>query len=458
MCSHRDRHDPDLQQKERHQHKRDLQRDPAHEHSPEHEHHHYDDYMLCPQCDLLVELPELLHGQKATCPRCKTALTSRQTEPRKRPVGYAVSALFMLLLANLFPFVSMRVAGITSEITLIQIPKVMVAENYASVATLFMLFVQLVPAFSMATLILLCLHASLPLVLKKNLGKMLFHLKSWGMAEIFLAGVLVSFVKLMSYGDIGIGTSFMPFVLFCLLQLLAFQSLDRRWLWNDIMPPPALPAPPALGQSGLSQGLRSCPCCTAILPANQLICPRCHSRGHARKKHSLQWTLALLITSVMLYIPSNLMPIMVTEAFGDRMGSTIMSGVILLWGMGSYPVALVIFVASVMVPSLKMLALGWLCWQANGKTKKTEDSERMHVIYEMVEFVGRWSMIDVFVIAVLSAMVRIGRLMSIYPAVGAVLFAAVVILTMFAAMMFDPRLLWDRRDDVLHKEPAVGER
>ncbi|WP_263639617.1 membrane integrity-associated transporter subunit PqiA [Pectobacterium aroidearum] len=414
--------------------------------------------MLCPQCDLLVELPELLHGQKATCPRCKTGLTSRQTEPRKRPVGYAVSALFMLLLANLFPFVSMRVAGITSEITLIQIPKVMVAEDYASVATLFMLFVQLVPALSMLTLILLCLHASLPLALKKSMGKMLFHLKSWGMAEIFLAGVLVSFVKLMAYGDIGIGTSFVPFVLFCLLQLLAFQSLDRRWLWNDIVPPPALPAPPVLGKSGLSQGLRSCSCCTAILPASQLICPRCHSRGYARKKHSLQWTLALLITSVMLYIPSNLLPIMVTEAFGDRMGSTIMSGVILLWGMGSYPVAMVIFVASVMVPSLKMLALGWLCWQANGKTKKTEDSERMHVIYEMVEFVGRWSMIDVFVIAVLSAMVRIGRLMSIYPAVGAVLFAAVVILTMFAAMMFDPRLLWDRRNDVLHKEPAVGER
>lgn len=458
MCSHHDRHDPDLQQKQSHQHKHDLQHEPVHGHSPEHEHHHHDDYMLCPQCDLLVELPELLHGQKATCPRCKTALTSRQTEPRKRPVGYAVSALFMLLLANLFPFVSMRVAGITSEITLIQIPKVMVAEDYASVATLFMLFVQLVPALSMLTLILLCLHASLPLALKKSMGKMLFHLKSWGMAEIFLAGVLVSFVKLMAYGDIGIGTSFVPFVLFCLLQLLAFQSLDRRWLWNDIVPPPALPALPVLGKSGLSQGLRSCSCCTAILPASQLICPRCHSRGHARKKHSLQWTLALLITSVMLYIPSNLLPIMVTEAFGDRMGSTIMSGVILLWGMGSYPVAMVIFVASVMVPSLKMLALGWLCWQANGKTKKMEDSERMHVIYEMVEFVGRWSMIDVFVIAVLSAMVRIGRLMSIYPAVGAVLFAAVVILTMFAAMMFDPRLLWDSRNDVLHKEPAVGKR
>ncbi|MEC5341771.1 membrane integrity-associated transporter subunit PqiA [Brenneria populi] len=421
-----------------------------------HDHHHHDDYMLCPQCDLLVELPHLAYGQKAVCPRCKTALANKRTEPRKRPVGYAFSALVMLLLANLFPFVNMRVAGISSEITLGKIPQVMVADDYASVATLFMLFVQLVPAFCMATVILLCLHVALPLPLKKMMGKVLFQLKSWGMAEIFLAGVLVSFVKLMAYGDIGIGTSFIPFVLFCVLQLLTFQSLDRRWLWNDIASPPALPSAPRPGVSGLAQGLRSCPCCTAILPAGQLACPRCHSHGHARRKHSLQWTVALLLTSVMLYIPSNLMPIMITESLGNEAGSTIMAGVILLWSMGSYPVALVIFIASIMVPSLKMLALGWLCWSANGKGKR--DSERLHVIYEVVEFVGRWSMIDVFVIAVLSSLVRIGRLMGVYPAIGAVLFATVVILTMFAAMTFDPRLLWDRRDDVFHKESSVDER
>ncbi len=98
-----------------------------------------------------------------------------------------------------------------------------------------------------------------------------------------------------------------------------------------------------------------------------------------------------------------------------------------------------IFIASIMVPSLKMLAIGWLCWDANGRKKPRADSERMHLIYEVVEFVGRWSTIDVFVIAVLSAL-RMGQLMSIYPATGAVLFALVVILTMFAAMTFDPRL------------------
>lgn len=140
----------------------------------------------------------------------------------------------------------------------------------------------------------------------------------------------------------------------------------------------------------------------------------------------------------MLYLPANILPIMVTDLLGSKMPSTILAGVILLWSEGSYPVAAVIFLASIMVPTLKMIAIAWLCWDAKGHGKR--DSERMHLIYEVVEFVGRWSMIDVFVIAVLSALVRMGGLMSIYPAMGALMFALVVIMTMFSAMTFDPRL------------------
>lgn len=409
--------------------------------------------MLCPQCDMLVALPSLSYGSKAVCPRCKTTLSARWNEPRKRPIGYALSALFMLLLANLFPFVNMRVAGIANEIKLIQIPQVMVAEDYASMATLFMVLVQLIPAFCMVVIILLCAKVQLPQRLKIWMAKMLFQFKTWCMVEIFLAGVLVSFVKLMAYGDIGVGTSFVPYCLFCLLQVRAFQCVDRRWLWQDIEPAPRLLQLISPGRTGIVQGVRSCTCCTAILPAEQLQCPRCHTFGHVRRRNSLQWTMALLITSLILYIPAMVLPIMITEALGNKMPSTVMAGVILLWGEGSYPVAMVIFIASIMVPSLKMLAIGWLCWDANNRKKPRADSERMHLIYEVVEFVGRWSMIDVFVIAVLSALVRMGQLMSIYPATGALLFAMVVILTMFAAMTFDPRLTWDRVNETIKKEP-----
>ncbi|WON78234.1 membrane integrity-associated transporter subunit PqiA [Serratia sp. UGAL515B_01] len=412
-----------------------------------------DNLMLCPQCDMLVALPALAFGTKAVCPRCKTTLSSRWDEPRKRPIGYALSALFMLVLANIFPFINMRVAGIANEIELLQIPQVMVAENYVSMATLFMVLVQLIPAFCMLAVVLLCSKARLPLKLKVWMAKVLFQLKTWCMVEIFLAGVLVSFVKLMAYGDIGIGSSFIAFCLFCLLQVRVFQCVDRRWLWQDIEPAPMIERRLQTGKTGVRQGVRSCTCCTAVLPIQQTRCPRCYTRGYARHRNSLQWTLALLVTSMLLYIPTMLMPIMITEALGNKMPSSVMAGVILLWGEGAYPIAMVIFIASVMVPTLKMLAIGWLCRYANGRSKTNADSERMHLIYEAVEFVGRWSMIDVFVIAVLSALVRMGQLMSIYPAIGALLFAMVVILTMFAAMTFDPRLIWDRVNETMKKEP-----
>lgn len=412
--------------------------------------HHAARHILCRQCDMLVALPHLEHRHKAECPRCGTTLTTVWDEPRTRPTAYAIVALFMLVLANLFPFIYMKVAGVNSEIELLEIPRVLFTEDYASLGTFFMLFVQLVPAFCLVTVLLLVNRVKMPVSVKSYLARILFQLKSWGMAEIFLAGVLVSFVKLMAYGDIGIGSSFIPWCLFCILQLRTFQCVDRRWLWDDIAPMPVLKTEPQPGVTGIRQGLRSCACCTAILPADEHVCPRCHSKGYVRRKNSLQWTMALLVTSIILYLPANILPIMITDLLGDKMPSTILAGVILLWSEGSYPVAMVIFIASIMVPTLKMIAIAWLCWDAKGHGRR--DSERMHLIYEVVEFVGRWSMIDVFVIAVLSALVRMGGLMNIYPAMGALMFALVVIMTMFSAMTFDPRLSWDRDPESSHEE------
>ena len=117
------------------------------------EHHHAAKHILCSQCDMLVALPRLEHGQKAACPRCGTTLTVAWDAPRQRPTAYALAALFMLLLSNLFPFVNMNVAGVTSEITLLEIPGVLFSEDYASLGTFFLLFVQLVPAFCLITIL-----------------------------------------------------------------------------------------------------------------------------------------------------------------------------------------------------------------------------------------------------------------------------------------------------------------
>lgn len=413
-------------------------------------------HRLCPHCDLLVHIPALQPGTRARCPRCHTTLLACRSQLTQRITSYAIAALVMLVLANLYPFIYMNVKGIVSEITLHEIPRVMFAEHYEPLGLLFLAFVQIFPAVCLLLLLALLHLRCWPASGKAMAARLLFRLTEWGMPEIFLAGVLVSFVKLMAYGDIGVGMSFVPYLLFSLLQIGVFLFLDKGWLWNRILPLPALPGPVQEGRTGRLQGLRACPCCTAILPREQRRCPRCHTRGTVRRTQSLQWTLALLLTSLMLYIPANLLPIMITHFLGDTMGSTIMSGVILLWNDGSYPVALVIFIASIMVPTLKMVGIAWLCWDV--KIRATADRERAHWVYEAIEFVGRWSMIDVFVIAILASLVRIGQMMNIYPAPGVILFALVVILTMFAAMAFDPRLIWDRISEVEEKELPANER
>ncbi|GAA0522332.1 membrane integrity-associated transporter subunit PqiA [Tatumella terrea] len=412
-----------------------------------------DTWVLCPQCDLACRLPALSTGKKAVCPRCHSTLSMRWPDPGVRPTVYGISALLMLVLANLFPFISMHVAGISSEISLTRIPDIMVSDDFSPLAFIFLMLVQVIPACCLVILLLLVNRVKMPHGFRVMLGRGFFHLRNWGMAEIFMAGVLVSFVKLMAYGEIGLGISFWPWCLFCILQLRAFQCVDKRQLWLHIQPELPVFKTPVAGVSGLAQGMRACPCCTAILPVDRRTCPRCFTRGEARKRQSLQWTLALLLTSVMIYVPANIMPIMVTSALGSTYPSNIMAGVVLLWSDGSYPVAMIIFIASIMVPTLKMLAIGWLSWNASGRGRR--DNEKMHLVYDVVEFVGRWSMIDVFVIAILSSLVRMGGLMNITPAPGALLFATVVILTMFAALTFDPRLLWDRETENRVEESGV---
>ncbi len=406
-------------------------------------------WRLCPQCDMTCRIPHLHPGTRASCPRCHTTLQTEWHGSPWRSAIYAICALFMLLLANLFPFIGMEVAGLTNQITLLNIPSLLINQNFRSLALIFILLVQLLPACCLIFIILISSGSILPTPFKKKLTRYLFWLRGWGMAEIFMAGILVSFVKLMAYGAITLGLSFWAWCLFCILELKAFQSVDRAKLWLSIEPLPELAQQPEAGRTGLSQGLRRCGCCSAIIHLDSLHCPRCQTKGSARKKQSIQLTLALLLTSVILYIPANVLPIMVTDALGDATGSTIMAGVALLWNDGSWPIALVIFIASIMVPCLKMLAIGWLSYGV--KSRRQPDLHRLNLVYELVELVGRWSMIDVFVIAILSALVQIGGLMSVYPAWGVILFAVVVILTMLASMSFDPRLLWDR-ESVTHVE------
>jgi paraquat-inducible protein A len=175
-----------------------------------------------------------------------------------------------------------------------------------------------------------------------------------------------------------------------------------------------------------------------------LVCPRCGSTLHQRKPNSLKRTWALVLAAVIFYIPANLLPVTVAISFGKAQADTIMSGVIYFVATGMWPIALVIFVASILVPMLKLSILIFLLISVQRKsTWRPKDRTRL---YRITEAVGRWSMVDIYVVTILVALVNVGNLATIKAGAGAGFFAAVVVITIFAAMSFDPRLIWDAKE------------
>ena len=194
-----------------------------------------------------------------------------------------------------------------------------------------------------------------------------------------------------------------------------------------------------------SEGLACCHVCCKLAPADLHECPLCGASLHLRKPDSIQRTVALLITASLLYIPANILPIMTTYQLGTPTDSTIIGGVVLLIHHESYPIAAVIFIASVIVPLSKLFAIAWLCWSvSSGHGKSHQERTRL---YRAAELVGKWSMTDVFVVAILVALIQLGGLLQITPGAAALAFGGVVIVTMIAAESFDPRLIWDELGD-----------
>lgn len=178
--------------------------------------------------------------------------------------------------------------------------------------------------------------------------------------------------------------------------------------------------------------------------SEEQLCTRCGALIHARRPNSLTRTWALLITAAILYIPANLLPIMTVSSLGQGDPSTIMSGVIQLVQHGMFPIAAVVFIASILVPTFKLVGIGLLLFSV--QRHQPLSAQQRIVMYRFIEFIGRWSMLDIFVIAILVALVNFGRLASIEANLGAAAFVSVVILTMFAAVTFDPRLIWDNTE------------
>lgn len=194
-----------------------------------------------------------------------------------------------------------------------------------------------------------------------------------------------------------------------------------------------------------AHGLARCSRCTLVArfdPVEQAVtCPRCHAKLHLRKPQSEQRTLAYLLAGYALYLPANLLPIMHSSTIVREQNDTILSGVVYLWSVGSWPLAVIVFVASIAVPLAKLLVLSILLVSVR-RASAGWLPERT-TMFRVIDFIGRWSMLDIYVLAVLAALVNTPGLASVTPGPAALPFAAVVVVTLLAARAFDTRLMWD---------------
>jgi len=400
---------------------------------------------ICPQCDWVMQLAQPRPGQLARCPRCNHVVAQSSAHRISDGMGWALAALILLLLVFGFDFLGFDTRGIGHTMSFIDAMQVLATHGYPILATVFILTTAILPGLFLLAVVYMTGAAqrtrSLPFAIP--VARLACSIRMWLMSDVFIVGILVSLIKIVSLASISFGASFMLFCLFSLLLLKTMNTLEWAQLWRAIAGPARMPSGLRTGRTGSAQHAALCSACGAPYDTRgDYRCRRCGRRHWLQRVSRLQLTWALLITALLLYIPANIYPIMVTRTLTGSEGQTIAGGVQFLIASGSWPIALIIFLASIVVPLTKIAALAWLC--LCGHYGLHHDSRAQARLYRVTELIGRWSMIDVFVVTVLAALVQAAPLMSVRPGPAAVPFAAVVIITMLAAETFDTHLLWQR--------------
>jgi len=398
----------------------------------------------CPGCGLLQQVPELDPGSTAHCARCPTILRRVSTHRLQHMIALALAALILLVVMCLSPLMSVETAGIRRVADLFSGPEELVRQDMAPLGLVVVFVTVLAPLLRLAATlyVLVSAHQRHPPRHLRRLFAWAEKLRPWSMIEVFVLGVFVAYVKLGDLVTIGLRTGVYALLALTIIMVWLDSALDREAVWERLDPedrPDALPcrgSAPAIG----------CETCGLVSTAGtaDTSCPRCHSALHPRRPNSIQRTWALIIAAAVLYIPANYYPVLSVVQLGAGQPSTILGGVEELVAASQYPLAALVFFASIAVPMLKLVGLSvMLVATQTGRAGWLRDRTRL---YHIVRFIGRWSMIDIFMESLLGALVAFGAVITIEPGVGALAFCAVVILTMFAAETFDPRLMWDAAD------------
>jgi len=406
----------------------------------------------CESCGLLQMVPALEPGMTARCVRCPTTLRRTNTHTLDYSIALTIAALILLSIMSMTTLMGVDKAGIRHSANLFSGPVELVRQGMTPLAIV-VVFVTVAAPFGklIGTLyVLFGLQSRRPPRHMRRVFVIAEKLRPWSMIEVFVFGVFVAYVKLGDLVHLELDAGVYALLALMIVLIWADASLDRERIWERLdpgdlgargMPPPGSPEEDLIG----------CEVCGLVSnrDAADPYCPRCGSALHARRPNSIARTWALLIAAIILYIPANYYPVLTVMQLGAGQPSTILGGVQELVKSQMYPLAALVFFASIAVPMLKMIGLaGMVIMVQLKRTPWLRDQTRL---YHGVRFIGRWSMIDIFMESLLGALVKFGNVVTIQPGVGALAFCAVVILTMFAAETFDPRLMWDagaRRADI----------
>jgi len=418
------------------------------------------DVVACHDCDLLFPRPRLRKGERAVCPRCGADLFENKGHTLDYSLALVLTSFILFVIANINTLLVMKIGGLAQAGAIISGVHELYVQGYWQIAILVFVVSILAPLLKLLCLfyILLPLRFGFKLPGANKIFGFYETLHPWAMTEVYMLGILVAVVKLADLASIEPGIALYSFVALIVFMAATDASLDDHELWDRLgwVRKPAAKATQAKGVHLLCHTCHMLSRSTNAHPQ----CARCGSPLHKRKPNSLARTWALTLTAYILYIPANLLPVMTVTMSGHGEPDTILSGVKELALGGMWPLALLVFFASVTVPVLKLLVLTYLLLSV--QFKSTWRPRERTVLYRITETVGRWSMIDIFVIAILVALVKLGALATIEAGDGAIAFGGVVVITMFAAMSFDPRLIWasiphQHSADSAHHHPLTKE-
>lgn len=388
----------------------------------------------------------LAQGAVARCVRCDTELYRQSRFSVSAWVALVLATLFVFVIANYFPIVHLRLMSQTVNATLVQALVLTWQQGYQGVAIMAGLFAFFAPLAQLLFL-LWALMAIRSRQLPSDFAfgmRFLRTLSHWSMVPVLMLGILVAIVKLADLAVLTIEPGLWGFAaLTVLVTMLSRVSALALWRYAEDA---GLVLPSGAGIDA-SAPISDCHACGFVqnvaVQGHGQHCRRCNARLHFRKPNSQAFAWSMVISALILYIPANILPVMTFRSPLGVSQHTILGGVMEFWTMGSWSLALIVFVASIVVPMTKLLILSGLLMRRRWRGSALQKQRTR--LYELVEFIGQWSMLDVFVIVLLAAMANFPGLSQITAGPGAASFGMVVVLTMFAAFSFDPRNGWDAR-------------